>query len=265
VGQLSAKNDNTVSICAVILTFNEEANIDRCINSIRDLVDEILVVDSFSTDKTGQICKKLGARFVQHQFEGFIEQKNWGISLATHTYILSIEGDEALSDELRESIRWVKHHWSHDVYDFNRLTRYCGKWITHSGWYPEPKLRLFDRRKGRFGGSNPHDTFILKPGAKKHHLKGNLLHFGFNSISEHMDQTNKYSDIKAMSAYEKGRQSNWFKIVFNPSFRFFRNYFLRLGFLDGFYGFVVCSITAYSNFLKYTKLMQLELEKKDGK
>ena len=137
-------------ISAVIITYNEEKNLERCIESVRDIADEIVIVDSFSTDRTKEICKKYELHFIEHKFEGHIQQKNWAITQAKYPHILSLDADEVLSDRLKESIREVKENWTHDGYYFNRLTNYCGKWIRHCGWYPDRKLRLWDSRKGRW-------------------------------------------------------------------------------------------------------------------
>src|ERR1035437_7666308 len=139
-------------ISVVIITFNEEKNIERCILSVQDLADDIVVVDSFSTDRTEEICKSHGVRFIQNHFNGHIEQKNFAISKAHFPYILSLDADEQLSEELKKSIQQVKNNWDADGYYFNRLTNYCGQWIRHSSWYPASKLRLWDSRKGKWGG-----------------------------------------------------------------------------------------------------------------
>ncbi|MEK6565704.1 MAG: glycosyltransferase family 2 protein, partial [Bacteroidota bacterium] len=131
-------------LSVVIITHNEEQNIARCLESIRGVADEIVVVDSFSTDKTRAICQKHGARFIRHKFEGHIEQKNFAMRQAKSPYILSLDADEALSPELRQSILDVKNNWASDGYRINRLTNYCGAWIRHCGWYPDTKLRLLD-------------------------------------------------------------------------------------------------------------------------
>ncbi|NNF99713.1 MAG: glycosyltransferase family 2 protein [Desulfobacteraceae bacterium] len=250
-----------IKISAVILTLDEEDNIERCLQSVRDVADEIVVVDSFSKDDTESICRKYKVNFRQHAFTGFIEQKNWATAQAAHDHILSIEGDEAISDPLKQSILNVKHDWDRDAYYFNRCTRYCGKWITHTDWYPDRKLRLFDRRKGQFGGTNPHDRFIPAPGATKRQLKGDLHHYAFNSISEHILLANRYSDIKARLAYAAGKKCRWYHMVFHPPFKFIRSYVLKLGFMDGFHGMVISAVNAFSNFLKYAKLRRLQNEK----
>ena len=137
-----------VSLSAVIITYNEEKNIERCLLSLKGVVDEIVVVDSFSQDRTEAICAQYGVKFIQHAFEGHIQQKNWAITQASSPYVLSLDADEALSDELRQSILEAKNNWTAQGYFFNRLNNYCGQWIRHSGWYPDRKLRLWDARLG---------------------------------------------------------------------------------------------------------------------
>ena len=137
-----------VQISAVIITFNEEKNIERCLQSLQGIVDEIVVVDSFSKDQTKSICEKYNVKFVEHAFEGHIEQKNYAITQASYPYVLSLDADEALDETLKSSILKVKKNWTHDGYSMNRLTNYCGSWIKHCGWYQDTKLRLWDARKG---------------------------------------------------------------------------------------------------------------------
>ena len=250
-------------ISALIITLNEEKNIERCIKSISDLADEIVVIDSFSTDKTEEISKKYNVKFVKHKFEGHIEQKNYAITQAKYPHVLSIDADEELSDELIESIKEVKNNWTHDGYYFNRLTNYCGKWIKHCGWYPDQKLRLWDSRKGSWQGENPHDKYALKPGSTQKHLKGDLFHYCFYTMEQHMDQINKFSSIKAMVAYNKGKKSSCLKMYINPIFKFVKDFYFKRGFLDGYYGYVICRNSAHSNFLKYAKLKMLYKNKKE--
>ncbi len=148
------------------------------------------------------------AKFIRHRFNGHIEQKNWAILQASSPYILSLDADEALSDELRASILRVKENWTHDGYYFNRLTNYCGKWIRHTSWYPSRKLRLWDSRKGSWGGFNPHDRFFLNKGATRMFLKGDILHYSYYSVSEHLVQINTFSTILARSYYEQRKASS---------------------------------------------------------
>jgi len=246
-----------VKISGVILTFNEERNIARCIESIQSVVDEIVVVDSFSTDNTEEICKSYGVRFVQYAFEGYIEQKNRGLSLATYDYVLSLDADEALSSELIESVKQIKQNWTNDGYTMNRLTNYCGTWIHHSGWYPDRKMRLLDRRKGEWAGMNPHDKFLPAAGATKKFIKGDILHYSYYTFAEHKAQVEKFADIASRALHQKGIRSNILKIIYKPIARFIRTYFMKAGFLDGKEGFIIACMTAKASYLRYLKLYYL--------
>jgi glycosyltransferase involved in cell wall biosynthesis len=246
-----------VKLSVVIITYNEERNIERCILSVKDIADEIVVVDSLSADKTEEICLRYGVRFVQHAFAGYIEQKNWAKDQASYDFVLSLDADEALSDELKASIMAIKENPTFDGYYFNRLTNYCGQWIRYCGWYPDRKLRLWDRRKGTWKGENPHDEFFLEDGAKKQYLTGDLLHYSFYTVEQHLKTINKFSSIKARRMFERREKPNCFKVMFAPGFKFFRDYIIKLGFLDGYFGYLICRNSAYSTFLKYAKLKVL--------
>jgi glycosyltransferase involved in cell wall biosynthesis len=246
-----------VKLSVVIITFNEERNIGRCIDSVKDIADDILILDSYSTDKTEEIAKAKGARFVQHVFDGHIEQKNRAISLALYPYILSLDADEALDDVLKSEIIKVKKNWTHDGYEMNRLTNYCGKWIKHSGWYPDTKLRLWDSRKGRWTGINPHDKYEMDSNATITKLKGNILHYSYYTIHDHIKQVNYFTEIAANAYYQKGKKSSLPKILLSPVIKFIRDYFLKLGILDGYYGLIICIISSHATFIKYVKLKQL--------
>jgi len=237
-------------ISAVIITFNEERNIERCLLSIKDIVDDVVVVDSFSTDKTKDICKKYGVRFILHPFDGHIEQKNWAITQAQYPYIISLDADEAISEELKEAILKVKENWQHDGYYVNRLTNYCGKWIYHI-WYPDRKLRLWDSRKGSWQGTNPHDKYILQEGSTTKCLSGDLFHYSFYTVADHEKQNINFANIAAKAKYKKGEKASILKMYFNPIWKFIRQYILLGGFLDGSYGLKICLISAKGNYLKY--------------
>ena len=251
---------NSVSLSVVVITFNEERNIGRCLESVRGIADEVVVVDSFSTDRTEAICRQYGATFLQHPFEGHIQQKNYALSRATHPYVLSLDADEALSPELQQSVRHAKSRWDTDAYEMARLTNYCGHWIKHTDWYPDRKTRLFDKRKAHWGGANPHDRIELEPGATQQRINGNLLHYSYHSISQHIRQLNYFTDIGAQVAFEKGKRASLPTVLVGPVIKFIKAYILRLGFLDGYYGFVVCAISAFASFLKYVKLRQLRAQ-----
>ncbi len=245
-------------LSAVILTFNEENNIARCIDSLQMVADEIIVVDSFSKDRTEEICREKGITFIQHNFEGYIEQKNWARQQASYPYVLSLDADEALSNRLEKEILTEKEkNFPYDGYFFNRLTNFCGKWIYHCGWYPDKKLRLWDNSKGKWEGENPHDRFVMEKGSSLKYLKGDLLHYSFYSIEQHMQTVNKFSSVSAYMRYRRGIRFRWIKLFISAPWKFFHSYILQAGFLDGFYGFVICKNSAHSAFLKQVKLYQL--------
>jgi len=245
-------------LSVIIITFNEERNIARCLESVKEIADEILVVDSFSKDSTPEICKRYNTTFIQAPFLGYIEQKAFAVSKARYDHILSLDADEALSEQLLAEIKRAKENWDVEGYYMNRLTNYCGKWIKHCGWYPDKKLRLLNRTKGTWGGSNPHDRFEIGKGVKTGFLKGDILHYSYYSINEHVLQTNKFSTIASKVLYEKGKRFNALKLFTAMPFRFFRDYIIRGGFWDGYYGFIISAINAYGAFLKYAKLKDRE-------
>ena len=246
-----------IKLSAVIITFNEERNIGRCLDALAGVVDEVVIVDSFSTDKTEEICRAKGARFLQNRFEGFGAQKNWALMQASYPCVLSLDADEALSEELRNSILLVKNNWQHDGYTMNRLTNYCGQWIRHSGWYPDRKLRLFDRRKGRWGDDAVHEKVIMEAGSTTGHLEGDLLHYSYYNVDEHIERVRKYADLSARAMFAQGKRTTWLKVIFSPVFKFLRNYVLKLGVLDGAAGWTICKIAAYETYLKYRTLLRL--------
>ena len=246
-----------VQLSVVIITYNEDKNIARCLDSVMAIADDVVVVDSFSTDKTKQICIERNARFVEHKFDGHIEQKNWAITQTKHQVVLSLDADEALTEQLQKEILTIKNNWQYDGYSFNRLTNFCGTWIKHCGWYPDKKLRLWDTTKGAWGGENPHDKVMMQKGASIKHINHDILHYSFYTIEQHLKQIEYFTDISSKAAFEKGKTSNSFKIFYKSTFKFIRDYFLKLGFLDGYHGYVVCKNSAYAKKLKYKKLKVL--------
>lgn len=246
-----------VPLSAVIITFNEEKNIGRCIDSVIPVADEIVVVDSYSKDKTKAICEEKGVRFIEHPFEGHLEQKNWAITQASYPHVLSLDADEALDEKLTAEILNIKEDWKYDGYSMNRLTNYCGKWIYHCGWYPDKKLRLMDSRKGEWKGVNPHDKYELHSRSSEKHIKGNILHYSYYTIDDHINQVNYFTDIAARSHYKKGKRSSMLNILISPCIKFFKDYILKRGFLDGYYGLVICIISSHATFLKYVKMRAL--------
>lgn len=245
-------------ISAIVLTLNEERNLGRCLQSLQGIADEIVVVDSFSTDRTEEIARSFGARFIQQKFLGYIEQKNFALTHATHNHVLSLDADEALSEPLRQSILRVKNNFEHDGYYMNRLANYCGRWIRHSGWYPDWKMRLFDRTKGTWKGTNPHDKYELHHGATTARLAGNLHHYTFYTAAEHRQQVVNFTNISSRAKFEKDVRSNWLKIVVKPIARFVKGYIFKLGFLDGYYGWRIAIYSSYATYLKYYKLLKIQ-------
>ncbi|MBI3142150.1 MAG: glycosyltransferase family 2 protein [Bacteroidetes bacterium] len=247
-----------VHISAVIITYNEARNIGRCLESLQGLADEIVVVDSFSADGTPQLAAKMGARVVQHPFDGHIEQKNRAMHLARHHVVLSLDADEALSPQLKASILEVKNDWKGPAYGFNRLTNYCGKWVRHCGWYPDKKVRLWDKRLGHWGGYNPHDRVELLTGLEANWLAGDLAHYSYYSVDEHLARSLKYAKIKARAVYSQGRKSSPWKQFLSPPFKFIWAYVVRLGFLDGRMGLTICLIQARESWFTYLYLGKLQ-------
>lgn len=248
-------------LSAVIITFNEERNIERCIRSVRQVADEIIVLDSYSTDNTVGIAKNLGAIVHQEKFRGYIGQKNLAMNLASHDYVLSLDADEALDPVLVNSILEVKQSFAHRAYRMNRCTSYCGHFIRHGLWYPDRKIRLFDRTIAKWGGLNPHDKIELDGDFRPQQLKGDILHYSFATAEDFIWQNNRLSSIAASSLYAKGKRSSWFKILVNPAWAFVNGYFFRRGFLDGVDGFTIAVNTAHQVFQKYVKLYRLQQTK----
>lgn len=246
-----------VRISAVIITFNEEHNIARCLGSLRGVADEVVVVDSFSTDKTAEICAQWGVKWVQHAFEGHIQQKNWAITQASFPYVLSLDADEALDEKLRASILKAKEAWDADGYSMNRLTNYCGTWIRHSGWYPDRKLRLWDSTKGQWAGRNPHDRYELRQGSTTQHLEGDILHYSYYTVQEHWKQLEYFSTIAAKAMFGEGRKASWLDPLFHAVWKYFKTLILKTAFLDGKAGWVIARLSAIEVYRKYKKLRAL--------
>ncbi|MEO5592929.1 MAG: glycosyltransferase family 2 protein [Chitinophagaceae bacterium] len=246
-------------ISAVIITYNEEKNIARCLDSIRMVADEIIVLDGYSSDRTVEIARSKGANVKQGYFLGYIQQKNSAISLASNDYILSLDADEALDENLVNCILDEKKNFAADAYYMSRCTNYCGKFIRRGTWYPDKKIRLFDRRVAAWGGTNLHEKIDFHRESRRiGYLKGDILHYSFPTIQTHLEKNDKYSSIAAQTLYSKGKKSSWFKILINPFWAFIHGFIIRLGFLDGFHGFVISINTAHATFLKYTKLYELQ-------
>jgi glycosyltransferase involved in cell wall biosynthesis len=243
-------------ISAVIITLNEEKNIGDCIDALIEVADEIIVVDSWSTDATPEICIRKGVRFFQTDWKGYAETKNYANSLAVFPLILSIDADEILSKDLKASILSVKQNPTYDYYKLNRRTNYCGHWMMHL-WYPDTKIRLFDKDKALWSGHSVHEELKLLANSKVGHLNGDLLHYTCRTVSQHMATTYKYTTLKAIEANSEGKRAPLYKIIFGPITKFISEYLIKKGFLEGYYGLVACSISAFGTFVQYVKLREL--------
>ncbi len=250
-------------ISCVIITRNEEKNIGRCLQSLNGVADEIIVIDSYSEDRTEEICRKYTGEFHQMAWQGYSKTKNYGNSLARYDYILSLDADEMLSDELREELVRLKQQDVHaDAYKFRRLTNYCGTWIKHCGWFPDWKTRLWKKDKARWKGSI-HETLELDPECSVRRLDALLCHYSYYSVEEHWKRVEKYAGLQAEEYARQGRHVSRMRLLTSPVAKFFTMYFLRLGFMDGRAGFKICRISAWGAYQKYYKARKLRGTAKD--
>ena len=250
-----------IQLSAVIITYNEEQRIAQCLQSLVGIADDIVVLDSYSTDQTVAICRQFPlVRFAQQTFVNFAQQKNAAIAMAHHPYVLSIDADEVVSDELRQQIQQLKKQWTHDLYGFKRRN-YCGNyWVRYGGWYPDRKWQLFDRRKAQWtGGGSPHAYVApLTVGAtSKKRLSGYLLHYTAPNLAQWVAKIDHYSAVLSAELQQKGQtRVGWYQLLLKPWWRFFRAYVLQLGFLDGKIGFVLAAAAANGVFTRYVRLLQ---------
>jgi glycosyltransferase involved in cell wall biosynthesis len=240
-----------MKITATIITLDEERNIQRAIESLRS-TDEILIVDSGSVDRTVELAQKLGARVIEAGWRGYSGQKNWAAEQASHDWILSLDADEALSEALEAEIWNLKKKGpQYDAYTMPRLAKYLGRWILHSGWYPDRKIRLYNRRKAQWVGQFVHER--VQVAGRIGHLKANILHFTCDSLSEHVKSLERYTTLAAQELASRKAPIGWFQMIFEPPWTFIRSYFLQLGFLDGLEGLIIAYMASFYTFLKYAK------------
>ena len=244
-------------LSTVIMTFNESAHIGRCIESVLAVSDQILVVDSFSTDETVQIAEELGATVILNKFDGYIEQRRFCIEKATYPFVFVIDADEAVSNELKIEILKIKENPKSTGYRINRLNSIGNIWIHYGGWHPDWKLRLFFKDKIEVVGEQPHDKIILIDKTKPQKLKGDLLHYSDANLTERNETVNKHSTSAAQHLFNQGKRTNVFRIIFKPLYRFVLEYFLKLGFMDGLIGYFVAKSNAQYVFLREIKLWEL--------
>ena len=240
-----------MKITATIITLNEERNIARAIESLR-CSDEILIVDSGSVDRTVELAEKLGARVIEAGWLGFAKQKNWAAEQATYDWILSLDADEALSEALEAEIWNVKKNGPRfDAYTMPRLARYLGRWILHSGWYPDRKVRLYKRGTARWVGDFVHES--VEVSGRVGHLDSNILHFTCDSLSEHLKTMDRYTTLAAQELAARKINVPLWRLMLDPAWTFLKTYIFQRGFLDGPEGVMIAHMAAFYTFLKYSK------------
>lgn len=243
-------------ISATIITQNEAANIARAIRSL-DCADEIVVVDSGSTDETVKIASELGARVIPHSWEGFAAQKRFAASQAEHDWILSLDADEELNEDARAAVLvWKQSTPSVVAYRFARRARYLGRWILHSGWYPDWKIRLFNRNHARWQGDYVHESVVAE--GKVETLGGEILHYTCDFLNDHRKRIEFYTDLAAREMVERGVHAGYAQRLLAPPWVFINTYFFRLGVLDGVAGILIAWMAARYVHRKYVKLAELK-------
>ncbi|WNJ16988.1 glycosyltransferase [Pontibacter sp. G13] len=249
-------------ISAVVITLNEAKHIQNCLASLEGIADEMIVVDAGSTDGTRELAEAMGAKVFVREFAGYGDQKNWGNEQAKHNWILSIDADESLSPELKASILGVKVSPGYDAFEFARRNLFCGKWVKHGGWYPDRKLRLWNRHIGSWDDAKVHEKVNLKSHARVGRLEGDLIHDSFESLTDHLDRIKRYSKLAAIREFERGTLPSLFKQYGSAAAKFFSTYFLKLGILDGKTGWYIAKHSAYARYRKFKELRAIWCSKR---
>ncbi len=249
-----------IPLSLVIVTLNEEANIERCIQSV-PFADEVILVDSFSTDRTVEIATSLGAKVVQEQWRGFGPQKAFATELTKNSWVLSLDADEALSPALAKEIQEKLSTLDPEAgYQIPRRSFHLGRWIDHGGWYPDYQMRLFNKQHSRWNFAGLHEKVEVK---KKIKFRHPILHWVFKSLSHQVITNDRYSSLGAMELLEKGKKFSYLKFFFKPPTKFVECYFFKGGFRDGLPGFIIAVGAAYSVFLRHSKLWEMEKVQRD--
>jgi glycosyltransferase involved in cell wall biosynthesis len=248
-------------ISACVIVYNEERKIRRCLQSLT-WCDEIIVVDSFSTDNTPAVAREFTDKVYQHEWLGYVGQRNLVRGHARNDWILYLDSDEEVSPGLRDEIlaEFAKPENPFVGYEFPRIVYFLGRWILHGEWYPDVKLRLFHKNFGRTEGIEPHDRVAVNGPVKR--LRNPVWHYTYDDIRDQNDQANRFSTITAQQKFVQDSGFSWLDLLFRPPLRFIKGYFLRGGFLDGTHGFIIACTQAWSAFLKYAKLWELHHRQK---
>ena len=251
----------TPKLSAAIIAFNEEKNIRDCLASVK-WMDEIIVVDSFSTDNTVDICRQYTDKVIQQEWLGHVKQKQFALEQATGDWILSLDADERLSEEAAQAIKNRLYNGVPEAsgFTFPRQSYYLGRWIKHCGWYPDRKLRLVRRGKGRWSGVDPHDKLVTD--GKVEHLSGKIYHYVYHDISHQLKTSDTFSRIVAEQWHQEGKKAHLLSLLVRPPLKFFGTYLWKRGFLDGMPGLMISVVASYYVFLKYAKLWELQKIKK---
>lgn len=239
-----------------IISLNEEANLRRCLGSVRGLAKEIVVVDSGSRDRTRSVAEEFGARVIHQDWLGHRDQKNVALQLCTQPWVLALDCDEEVSDALRASLTSFFDRPDQDRPDaawMNRRTWFMGRWIMHGDWYPDRKLRLFRRELAKWGGSPEHDKIEMLGSGSSMQLDGDLLHYSFRDTNHFLSKQAGYADVFLQRELAKNSGFSWFNVISRPLWRFFRAYVLRRGFLDGFPGLWIAVATTFFTFQRYSR------------
>jgi glycosyltransferase involved in cell wall biosynthesis len=244
-----------------VITLNEEDRIDDCLASV-DFCDELLVVDSHSTDRTREKAAARGARVIERDWPGHVKQKEFAIRAAAHEWVLCIDADERVTPELRAEILALREAGfpRHAGWNYPRKVFYLGAFIEHGLWYPDRQLRLFDKRRGKWGGHDPHDRVELEGSIGE--LRGDLLHYSYRDFADHLRTIDKYTTIMARGLHERGVRASPLDLLTHSSMRFVKGYFLKLGFLDGWRGVLIAYLAAYYAGLKYAKLLVMQRDRR---
>ncbi|MBN1221865.1 MAG: glycosyltransferase family 2 protein [Candidatus Aminicenantes bacterium] len=245
-----------MEISVVIITYNEERRLEAALKSVTGIASEIIVVDRYSTDDTVKIAERFTDRVYKREWTNFADQKNFGNSQAGNSWILSLDADERLSPELQDEILRLKSEEPDcAAFSMPRQSFYLGRWIRHSGWYPDRKTRLFHRDKAHWAGQYVHEALVVDGEIKK--LKGVLHHFTYTNIHDHIKRINTFSDLGAQKLYAQKQKCRWYHLALMPFLLFMKSYFWRGGIWDGFAGFVISVLHGYSIFVRYAKLREI--------
>ena len=249
-----------IKLSVVIITLNEEDRLEESLKSCFDIADEIVVLDSFSTDKTCEIAAKYGAKIYKNKFIDYGSQKNVALDKAENEWILNLDADERVSDRLKKEILEFKQKENIPVdgYRINRKTFYMGRWIKHSGWYPDRKLRLFRKSKSRWQG-RIHEALVLNGSHSR--MVGDILHYTYRDMTDHINRLNKYSRMQARDIADKGKKFLYLRSLLLPPVTFMRFYIWKLGILDGFPGLVIALVSSWATAMKYLKAIEVKRDR----